>query len=201
MIPSEINLIGSRVTLRSFSFTNDVTLLQGLLVNPRISSGGYRFNGIAIDPHNEALLQEEMLARWGDGSYEIMKVEVEGNFVGVTGVARQPTSTKPLTVLSGRTVLSPEVWGTSINAEVKLALYGALFEQGAERVEVIVALDNLRSLGSIVKFGFTPAEIVVRPMVNGGVNHFRRLKLECSDWARVREENLARILLKNALGS
>lgn len=198
-LPEEILLEGSATALRTFSFENDSEHIYELLSDPRIASGGYKFNGLEINPDSTQNLQEEIWRRWGDGSYELMKIEHRGVFIGVTGVARQLTSSAPVTVLSGRTLLSPNVWGTSVNAEVKLALYGELFARGAGVVEVIVAMDNLRSMGSVTKFGFVAAEIVVSPMATGGVNLFRRLKLKSSAWEDTREMNLARIAQKRLL--
>lgn len=164
-----------------------------------ISSGGYKLNGSEVNSQSTQEIHKQVSARWGDDSYALMKVEKDGVFVGVTGVARQLVSSKPLTALSGRTILSPAIWGTSINTEIKLAVYGELFAHGLDRIEVIIALDNFRSLGSATKFGFSPAEIIVHPMADGGVKLFRRLRLDFSNWEKVQETNQTRIASKRAV--
>jgi RimJ/RimL family protein N-acetyltransferase len=95
----------------------------------------------------------------------------------------------------GWTAYDPRVWGTAVNAEAKLLLLGAAFDNGFGRVKIQADAVNERSRAAIAGIGATFEGILRRdrPRADGTWRDTAVSSILVEEWPRVREGLRARL--------
>lgn len=88
----------------------------------------------------------------------------------------------------GWTAYDPRVWGTAVNAEVKLLLLGFAFENGFGRVKIQTDVLNARSRAAIAGLGATFEGVVRREQqrADGSWRDTALFSILADEWAEVR---------------
>lgn len=167
--------------------------------HPVVFAGGYG-GGPAGYHDTEATFAEwaETYYRWEDGNaYAVFLVggPHDGELVGTTTLADFEPAKEATHI--GWTAYDPRVWGTAVNAEVKLLLLGLAFESGFGRVKIQADAANERSRAAIAGIGATFEGISRRDRLraDGAWADSAVFSVTVEDWPRVRaglEERLER---------
>jgi RimJ/RimL family protein N-acetyltransferase len=97
---------------------------------------------------------DETIQSWRPGGNRLtFTVRRDGAVVGMTSVIYDPQD--PGGVEVGGTQFDPAVWGTGVNAAVKRLLFDAIFDYGAEWIQLRTDERNGRSAAAIRKLGAT----------------------------------------------
>jgi RimJ/RimL family protein N-acetyltransferase len=97
---------------------------------------------------------DETIQSWRLGGNRLtFTVRQGGAVVGMTSVIFNPDD--PGGVEVGGTQFAPAVWGTGVNAAVKRLLFDAIFDYGAEWIQLRTDERNGRSAAAIRKLGAT----------------------------------------------
>jgi RimJ/RimL family protein N-acetyltransferase len=110
-------------------------------------------------PADAAALDEGIRAKLADGRRATFTVRQGTRVVGMTSVSYDPAD--PAGAEVGATQFDPRVWGTGVNAVVKRLLFEAVFDHGAQWIQLRTDERNGRSAAAIAKLGAT--DIGVRP--------------------------------------
>lgn len=198
-LPEQISspLAQSTLTLQRFSgSTKELEAIYKTLSNPKLWEGGYDLSGRLIDITDDKSLRAAIEELWLSESLELMVIQDGRNFAGVTGVMDWSCGgDSTWNVLTGRTVIATDYWGTKVNSESKVMLYDEIFRLGADQIECTVSCTNNRSLAAVQKFGFTELRQAPK-LVDGVLKNFTRFGLPTSRWSNVFAQNLDRISIK-----
>jgi len=108
----------------------------------------------------DAAMLDESIQSWRPGGNRLaFTVRRGGVVVGMTSVIFDPQD--PAGVEVGGTQFDPAVWGTGVNAAVKRLLFDAIFDYGAEWIQLRTDERNGRSAAAIRKLG--AADLGVQP--------------------------------------
>jgi len=100
----------------------------------------------------DAAALDESIQSWRPGGNRVtFTVRQDRIVVGMTSVIFDPAD--PGGVEVGGTQLDPAVWGTGVNAAVKRLLFDAIFDYGAEWIQLRTDERNGRSAAAIRKLG------------------------------------------------
>lgn len=190
-------LAQSTLTLQRFSgSTKELEAIYKTLSNPKLWEGGYDLSGRLIDITDNKGLRAAIEELWLSDGLELMVIRDGDNFAGVTGVMDWSCGDLPAwNVLTGRTVISVDYWGTKVNSESKVMLYDEIFKLGVNQIECTVSCTNNRSLAAVQKFGFTELRQAPK-LVDGVLKNFTRFGLPTGRWSNVFAQNLDRINIK-----
>ena len=192
----------SSFSLRRYSESNeDIKALYGILQDPRLWEGGYNFSGREVDHTDLEDIRNSMVGRWVNADTDLMAILDGDSFIGITGVVDwdlnnssfgTPAITVPKSVLTGRTVLSPDYWGTTANAEAKLMVFGEVFSRPVLDINVSISATNYRSIEASKKFGFE-FNSTSTVFVEGSMTEFHRYTIDRDRWPEIKEKNLLKI--------
>lgn len=196
---------GSRFSLRRYAEAlEDVEVLYSILQDPRLWEGGYNFSGREVDLNDTEDIRDSMIGRWVNVDSDLMAILDGDTFIGITGVVNWdfnnssfgiPSGIMPKSVLTGRTVLSPNYWGTTANAESKLMIFTEVFSKPVMDVNVSISATNYRSIEATKKFGFELTALS-SGLVEDEVKDFQLFTLSRDKWPEARDRNLATIRAK-----
>lgn len=176
--------------------SKELDCIYATLSNPKLWEGGYDLSGRLIDITDSKSLKAAIEELWLNESLELMVIQEYDRFVGVTGVMDWNCSeSQGWNVLTGRTVISTEYWGSRANIESKLMLYSEIFQLGADQIECTVSCTNTRSLAAVSKFGFQELRKAPK-LVDGVVKDFVRFGIPTVQWSEVSSKNVERINLR-----
>lgn len=104
-------------------------------------------------PADAAVLDDVIRSKLVDDLQMTFSVRHDGHAVGITSVLFDPRD--PAGAEVGGTLLGPGMWGTGVNAAVKLLLFAVIFDHGARWVQLRTDQQNGRSAAAILKLGAT----------------------------------------------
>lgn len=113
--------------------------------------------------------------------------------VGTTGITQIVQDDARIRI--GRTLLSPDIWGTGANHEIKVALLTWLFENGTERLECLVDGENTQSSSSLLRFGFLHEGLMRKysKRLDGTWKDISLYSMLSEEWPDVYRKNISRI--------
>lgn len=161
--PDRSPLVGRYIRLDRLE-RSDIPALFTAIAHPEVFSGGFGGGprGYTDDPARFAEFAETYFA-WEASNVHAVRLiggEHDGLLVGTTTLGDFDVRNEHAHI--GWTAYDPRVWGTAVNAEAKLLLLGAAFENGFGRVKLQADVLNDRSRAAISKLGATFEGIVRR---------------------------------------
>jgi RimJ/RimL family protein N-acetyltransferase len=164
--------------------------LGAAIGHPVVFAGGFGGGPAAYRDSPAGFIEwAESFFRWDDcNPYAIFLVggPHDRELVGTTTLADFDLAREAAHL--GWTAYDPRVWGTAVNAEVKLLLLGIAFDCGFGRVKIQADALNERSCAAIAGLGATFEGIVRRDLLraDGSWRNSAVYSIIRDDWPRVR---------------
>ncbi|MFC7446772.1 GNAT family N-acetyltransferase [Rhodococcus daqingensis] len=155
--PPVAPLRGRYISLEPLS-PADLPELRTAIAHPRVFAGG--FGGGSAGYRADRADRADFLAWAGEylqfGRCNVYGVRIRGGahdgaLVGTTSLGDFDEATESAHI--GWTAYDPRVWGSAVNPEAKLLLFGLAFESGFGRVKIQADAANVRSRSAIERLG------------------------------------------------
>jgi len=194
--PPRTPLVGGFVRLDPL-LTTDVPDLYSAIGHPLVFAGGFG-GGPAGYPRDLADFTAfaERYFDWDRANVHAVRLvggENDGLLVGTSTLGDFELDLEHAHI--GWTAYDPRVWGTAVNAEAKLLLLGAAFDNGFGRVKLQADVLNERSRAAIAKIGASFEGIVRRDRrrADGTWRDSAVFSVVVDEWPRVRAGLEARL--------
>lgn len=194
-------MIGRHVRLDAITDC-DVVELAHILLDQRLYAYGSLWYPIPRDEiEAELIVRGRFLARARrstgaeDGRYTyVIRNRSDARIVGTTTLSDVDAAVGKGHV--GATVLDPDVWGSVVNAETKLLLLGACFDEwGFQRIKIQADARNLRSRAAIERLGASAEGVLRRESLrgDGSLRDVAIYSILVEEWPPIRTALEARI--------
>ena len=152
--PARTPLVGDFIRLDPL-LKNDVPDLFAAIGHPSVFAGGFGGgpSGYADNLDDFRAFAESYFA-WEAGNVHAVRLvggDNDGLLVGTSTLGDFDLGNEHAHI--GWTAYDPRVWGTAVNAEAKLLMLGAAFDNGFGRVKLQADVLNDRSRAAIAKIG------------------------------------------------
>lgn len=152
-------LDGAMVRLRALTLA-DLPDLFDAIGHPEVFAGGWGGGPAAYrDTYEEWRSFIVDYLQWDAGNVYVICLHDQGDrIVGTSTLGDFDLANESTHI--GWTAYAPEVWGTRVNAETKLLMLGAAFDNGFERVKLQADVLNARSRAAIERLGAKPEGVL-----------------------------------------